>query len=325
MDRLCKPDTELFYSLYTDVYRPQIIRIAILLDIFTLFINSSKSAKEVAHKLKLHPLGTKALLDYLTSLKILLKQNDKYELTPTASTFLLPGRKTYAGNLIIDFTTSLTWDSVLKALRTGQPEQIDKEEDFIEDAWIESYREVRISSSLKMWEAVRIIPDESISLNMLDIACGCAIKSFVLAQKSKNITVTCLDSAKVLEVAADLAERMNLLSQVIFLPGNLCEIELGKAKYDLCLLGQITHYLKEAQNQNLFQRIYAALKDKGILTIDVPMDRGTLDEETTLLTLVLWSNGGGTAYSFSVYQSWLENAGFRKITQLSDRLLRAEK
>jgi SAM-dependent methyltransferase len=176
-----------------------------------------------------------------------------------------------------------------------------------------------------MWETVGIIPDEHTLFDILDIACGCAIKSFVLAQKSKKITVTCLDSEKVLEVAFDLAERMNLLLQVKSLPGDLLKIEFGKAKYDLCLLGQITHYLTEAQNQNLFQRIYAALKDRGILAIDVPMDRGTLDEETTLLTLTLWSNGGGTAYSFSAYQSWLENAGFRKITQLSDRLLKAEK
>ncbi len=325
MNKLNKPDPELFYSLYTNVYKPQIIRIAILLDLFMPLADGPKSAEEVAQTRNLHPFGTKALFDYLTSLNILIKQGDKYELTPTASTFLLPERKTYAGNLIIDFVTSSTWDGVLKALRTGQPEQIDKEEDFIEDAWIESYRELRISSSLKMWEAVGIIPDESTSLNMLDIACGCAIKSFVLAQKSKNITVTCLDSAKVLEVAHDLAERMNLISQVIFLPGDLLKIEFGKAKYDLCMLGQITHYLTEVQNQNLFQSIYAALKDRGILAIDVPMDKGTLDEEASLLTLELWANGGGAAYSFGTYQSWLKNAGFSKIIQLNDRLLKAEK
>jgi hypothetical protein len=96
MDRLYKPDTELFYSLYTSVYKPQIIRIAVLLDLFTLFADGSKSAEEVAQTRKLHPFGTKALLDYLTSLNVLVKQGDKYKLTPTASTFLLPERKTYA-------------------------------------------------------------------------------------------------------------------------------------------------------------------------------------------------------------------------------------
>jgi chemotaxis methyl-accepting protein methylase len=118
---------------------------------------------------------------------------------------------------------------------------------------------------------------------------------------------------------------MNLLPQVIFLPGNLLEIELGKGNYDLCLLGQITFYLAGTQNKNLFKKIFMSLKHEGILTIDVPMDKGILDEEIAFTTLKLWSNGGGTAYSFSTYQSWLKNAGFRKINQLSDRLLTAEK
>jgi hypothetical protein len=183
MNSLDKPDIELFNSLYESVYKAQIMRIAILLDIFTPLINDSKSAEEIAQERKLHPLGTKALLDYLASLKVLQKQNDKYGLTATASTFLLPKQKSYAGNLVIKYTNLLTWDSVIKALRAGRYEQIDKEEHFVEGAWIESFSEERISSSLKMWESVGIIPDEVTSLNMLDIACGCAIKSFALAQK----------------------------------------------------------------------------------------------------------------------------------------------
>lgn len=325
MNGLNKPDTELFYSLYTGIYGYQIIRIAVLLDIFTPLVNGPKSAEDVAYKLKLHPFGTKALLDYLASIKILHKEKEEYELTPTASTFLIPSKKTYAGNLIVDFITSSTWDSALKALHTGQFESIDKEKDFIEDAWIESYRELRLSSSMKMWEMVGIVPDKSISLDVLDIASGCAIKSFILAQKSKDISITCIDSANVLEVATNLAERMNILGQVKFLPGNLLEMNLGNAKYDLCLLGQITHYLTETQNQNLFKKVFISLKDNGILTIDVPMDKEVIDEETTLLTFVLWANGGGKVHSFNNYKSWLENAGFRKIKQLSDRLLKAEK
>lgn len=49
------------------------------------------------------------------------------------------------------------------------------------------------------------------------------------------------------------------------------------------------------------------------------------DTLTSLLTLFLWSNSGGAAYSFETYREWLEESGFRTANQLSDRWLAARK
>lgn len=45
----------------------------------------------------------------------------------------------------------------------------------------------------------------------------------------------------------------------------------------------------------------------------------------SFLTLFLWANSGGTAYSFETYRDWLQEIGFRKITQIGERWLSALK
>jgi SAM-dependent methyltransferase len=174
-----------------------------------------------------------------------------------------------------------------------------------------------------MWAKAGIIPERFTRLRILDLACGCAIKSMVLARNSPNLKLTCLDSPVVLEVARDLAERWGITSQVSFIPENLLTADLGEAQYDACLVGQITHYLTEQQNNDLYKRIRKALIPGGMLLLDVPMATAQLDEGSSFLSLILWANSGGRAYSFEEYRSWLLASGFTSNKQLSERLLSA--
>jgi hypothetical protein len=98
---------------------------------------------------------------------------------------------------------------------------------------------------------------------------------------------------------------------------------LGEALYDACLVGQITHYLTEQQNNDLYKRIHRALIPKGVLLLDVPMETAQLDESCSFLSLLLWANSGGRAYTFEEYHSWLSASGFVTVHQLSERLLSA--
>lgn len=176
-----------------------------------------------------------------------------------------------------------------------------------------------------MWRAAGIEPGQCPGLRVLDLACGCAIKSLVLTQSNPTVHVTCVDSAKVLEVACDLAERLQVLRQVTFLPGDMHSVDLGRECHDVALLGQITDYLTPKQNVGLFQRVYQSLSLGGILVIDVPMTTETPDEMASLITLLAWSISGGVAHSFAEYRNWLEEAGFKRAKQLGERWLSAIK
>lgn len=326
MDRSAQtPDSGLIYDLYTGGFKPQLIRIALSVDVFSHLAAQAADAPTVAHLCRCDPLGMRYLLDYLTSIGLLTFQDGHYSLTATAATFLLPTRKSYVGDLILAFTGTDMWVSLLRTLHSGETAVLEPEKLHVQDAWLESYSPWRVSSNLEMWQAANIRPNAGFPLRILDLACGCAIKSLALAQQSPMVHVTCLDTSAVLEVARDLAERMNVLKQVQFWPADLSTANLGEARYQVCLLGQITHYLSEPQNRNLFQRIHAALWPSGTLVLDVPMSTGIPQESSSFVSLFLWASGGGAAHSFESYRQWLKEAGFQEVNPLGERWASAVK
>jgi C-methyltransferase len=317
------PDPDLVGSLFWGVFKPQFIRLALQIDLFSPLADGPATAETVAQACGCHTFGMKALLDYFCSLHILECHDDHYSLTATAETFLIPRRKAYTGDMILHYTSHELWDNVLDTLRSGNPRWLG--ENFVQDAWLESYSAWRIPKSLEMWQAAGVRPGTRDVFHILDLACGCGIKSMAQAQASPAVRVTCLDAPEVLEVARDLAERLQISSQVILMPADLLTADLDQGRYHAALLGQITHYLTEAQNRVLFQRVYDALAENGILIIDCPMLSDRPSELTSLLTLFLWANSGGTAYSFDTYHRWLITTGFRAVRQLSERWLCAER
>jgi 2-polyprenyl-3-methyl-5-hydroxy-6-metoxy-1,4-benzoquinol methylase len=313
----------LVYDLFGGIFKPQFIRLALQLDVFTPLAAGSTTAEQVAQYRHCDAVGIKCLLDYLCSLQVLECHGNSFALTPTAATFLVKGRKAYVGDMILHYTDQALFDSIQQSLRSGKPSSLG--ENFVQDAWLESYLPWRIPKSLEMWQAAGIRTEHRESLRIIDIACGCAVKSLVLAQASPNVRVTCLDTGDVLVVARDLAERMGVESQVVFEPANLLDIDFGEDQFDAALSGQITHYLTKAQNASLFDRIYSALSPNGVLVIDCPMATDEPDETTSFLTLVLWANSGGAAHSVEMYRAWLSDSGFRQTRQLSERSLVATK
>jgi O-methyltransferase involved in polyketide biosynthesis len=134
-----------------------------------------------------------------------------------------------------------------------------------------------------------------------------------------------VDQPEVLAVARNLAKRMGITDRVTLVPGDLLSLALGEGIYEACLAGQITHYLTEQQNGDLFRRVHRALLDTGKFVIDVPMSVSEPDETAAFLSLVLWANSGGTAYSYEAYQDLLRASGFGRVLRVGERWIVAEK
>lgn len=63
---------------------------------------------------------------------------------------------------------------------------------------------------------------------------------------------------------------------------DLLPADFGAARYDACLLGQITDSLTPAQNCDLFRRVHTALRPGGTLVIDVPVTGARASEWTQM-------------------------------------------
>lgn len=316
-------DAELFYGLYDGVFKPQLVRTSLLLDLFTPLAERPLDAVALGRATGADGEGIARLADYLVAVGLLRKSEQRYSLTPTAQTFLVRTSRAYAGDLVLEFTGPTFWDRVLASVRFGEATSF--LERFDQDAWVESYRTMRIASSLEMWAAAGIIPVTRAQLRILDLACGCGIKTLCLAQKEPSIRVVCVDQAEVLAVARDLAERMGIVDRVRLVPADLLSVGLGEGAYEACLAGQITHYLTPPQNRDLFGRVHAALVEGGTFVIDVPMGEAEPGETAAFLSLVLWANSGGTAYRYEEYEGLLRASGFSRVRRAGDRWIVAGK
>ncbi len=317
------PDVEQFYGLYEGVFKAHLVSMALELDLFTALHEAELDSRSLAEAVGASESGVARLADYLVAIELLVKSGNRYGLTPTARAFLVRTSKAYAGDLLRGFTVPVLWDGLGSSLRSGVP--ADLLERFDQDAWVESYRTSRFESSLRMWRAAGVTPTRGAEVRILDLACGCGIKSLCLAQTEPTVSVVCVDRPEVLASARDLAERMGVGRQARFVAADLLSLDLGVGLYEACLAGQITHYLTADQNEKLFRRIHRALVDGGRFVVDVPMGGLQPDEQAAFLSLMLWANSGGTTFTYEEYRALLLASGFRDVRRLGGRWLVAWK
>jgi len=318
------PNANLIYDAYGGIFRPQILRTALLLDVFSPLADGPAEAQVVARACGCASVpGIQLLLDYLVSLQFVERRDDGYALTPTAAAFFVRGRRSYAGDWVLACTDPAYAGSMLDSLRTGEPSHY--QVPWEQDAWLESCRPDRKDESLTMWRTAGIAPGQCAGLHVLDLACGCAIKSLSLAQADADVRVTCIDSAEVLAVARDLAGRLGVESRVTLRPGDLLSDDLGKDDYGAALLGQVSYYFTAEQNSSLFRRIHAALEPGGTLIVDAIMTGEQPSEWACLVGFVVHTISAGRTHAFDDYRAWLEGAGFGQVTQHSEKWLSAVK
>jgi SAM-dependent methyltransferase len=308
-----------------------VLKAAMELDVFTTISKGHVTLEEIATVLQCSMRGMRVLLDALCPLGLLHRENGTYTLTPTAETYLVEGVPTYCGAIY------LTWfqgrERFADCVRTGKP-AIDLTIPEAEDLWVSYTAPYLIlwpelaETARTRWEAVGVNAETLPGAHILDVACGSGVKSFVLAQADVNARVTAVDSPKVLEVTANIADAMGVATQVIYQSGDVLTMDLGTEQFDIVLLGNILHYFPPSQMQALLCKTHQALKPGGLVVID----DGVLDEERgpaedVLLAAVEMVNSAPYAefHTFSEYKGALESAGFTQVALHGTRPVSARK
>jgi len=328
-----QPNPDQILELVYAGWRAHILKMAIQLDVFTPIANGVRTVEKIASAKNWAIRPTRVLLDSLCPLGFLTKKGGEYFLTPTSEAFLVSNSETYAGGSLQYFLACDTWQQLPEAIRSGQrkiPDACSSEFSafWVQDASMEAMRTSRIAESLEMWRTVGIDPDAKPSIRVLDLASGCGIKSFVLAQHNLNAAITCVDWAGVLEVAKRLADKWRILKQVSFRAEDLTTMDYGDSEFDAVLLGQITYHLSIDQNKSILKKVYRALKEGGLVVIHAPIvDEERCNSEGLILAVVIFALFGekGNFYTFSEFKAMLEEVGFSEITKHSESLISARK
>lgn len=322
------PSPDLLNQMNSHVYQAAIFRAALELQVWALVAEGEDSAAALVASQHWDPLGTRTLLDDLAALKLLEKHGDRYRLIPEAEHYLVPDKPTYLGRYLL---SEYGWDGngrLAEAIRTGKrPIGFKATETEAIDTWIGVYSrswaapDTYLGRCDEMWRDLGIHAREG--LQILDIACGPAPRSFSLTRSHPGVCVSLLDWEPILKVAARVAADLGIEEQITLLPGDLWTVPCRPNFYDVIYLGNITHFFSPEQNTRLFRKTHDALVEGGMLVINAvrcehpdPMDPG--------LWFFAVSEGGAT-YDFQEYKQMLVRAGYSDIEDVNEQPIKATK
>lgn len=322
------PECPIIDQLNLSMYQVDIFKAALDLELWAKVQAGLGTAEELAKAEGWDLKGTRMLLDDICTLGLLTREGGRCKLPPEAAAYLLPDKPTYLGRVLAH---EYGWEGhgeLAEAIRTGRrpigytatkPESIDTWIAFYVRSW--ACPGTYLDDCDAMWETLGIRGRDG--LQVLDIACGPAPKTFSLARHHSGVRLTLLDWEPIVKTAVKAASNLGVEGQVTLLPGDLWSVHLPRGKYDVLFLGYIAHFLSPEENASLFRKAFDALASGGAIIVN--SIRREYPKPTAPELWFYAVSSGGDAYDFAEYRQMLERAGFRDIVDVSTQPIRALK
>ncbi len=311
-----QPSPQLFFDTMNAHQRTEALKAAIELDVFTAIGEGNQTAAALAQRCKAAERGMRILCDYLVIIGFLVKEGDRYRLTPDSAMFLDRRSPACVASAVIFLGSPQSMErfkNLAEAVRKGgttdgqgslQPEH---------PMWIEFAKGMAPLTALPAEMMARLTgAEKGEKWKVLDIAASHGMFGITFAKKNPQAEIFALDWANVLELAKENARKAGVDGRYHTLPGSAFEVEFGTG-YDLVLLTNILHHFDAATCETLLRKVHGALKPGGrAVTLEfVPNeDRVTPPQPAGFSLTMLAVTPGGDAYTFAELERMFRNAGF---------------
>lgn len=295
---------------------PLLLETAVKHRVFDLLDQQPHTAAQVAQAVGGAERGWRMVLDALTGLQFLHKEQGLYRTTPESSNFLVTTKPTFAGGILKHMSTQLMpkWMRLDEIVQTGKPTAAVNQEgqgseffvQFVEDIFPMSYPATQVLAADLGLQHLQT------PYRVLDVAAGSGVWGIGLAQASSEVKVVALDWPDVLEVTRRSVARFGLSNQFEFVQGDLSSTEFPK-DLDLITLGHILHSEGEERSRHLLKKTADALKPGGRIAIAewLPNTERTGPVNALIFAVnMLVNTEKGDAYTFEEIGGWLQEAGF---------------
>jgi SAM-dependent methyltransferase len=321
----------LFGNVSCPLLKLPILRAAVKLQVWAKIAEGHRTTSEIASAVGADVGGMRRLLDALTVMKLLQKEGAFYDLPDWAEHYLLPGRPTYLGDSVLEW---LAWEGhgqLADAVRSGKHPiipDVTGEESVGHFIPLYAVRALVPQHYIQRydgyWEALQVEAREG--LQVLDLGSGPGIATLALAKQHPGVRVVLQDWTAMLEIALETARRLGVGQQITTLPGDILSVDYGQDTFDIVRLGFVTYFFGPDDLVRLFRRVHRALAPGGMLVIEAPLsdDARCKNEEAVLDGPWLFAvSARGDVYSFSDYKGFLEQAGFDRVIEVEEDLIKA--
>jgi SAM-dependent methyltransferase len=311
------PSPALLFDTLNAYQKTAALKAALELDLFTAVGANLGGAEELAAQCQASPRGIRILCDYLTICGFLVKQGDRYELTPDSAAFLDRKSPMYAGGIaefILSPPITQPFDDLAGAVRKGGTSSTDQGTVAPDHpVWVRFARGMGALMAPTAHAAAALIQiDPSRPAKILDIAASHGIYGIMAVKPYPLAHLVALDWEAVLAITKQNAEGAGLAGRFSTLAGDAFTTQFG-VDYDAILVPNFLHHFNFEDCVSFLKKVHAALRPGGQVVIVefVPNDdRVTPPPAASFSLVMLGTTPEGDAYTFAELEGMLGQAGF---------------
>ena len=286
------------------------------LDVFTL-LASPKTLEEMVTALESDVRGTEILLDALTAMGLLEKQDGCYS-CPSEIALLLSSNSptSVLPMVLLSGNVWQRWSSLSEIIRTGHtetpPPTLFENEELT--AFIHAMHIMGRQSAAAIVSCAKAKDAKA----LLDIGGATGTYAEAFLHQHPDMRATVFDRAPVIEMAKQRLASSNVLDRITLATGDFYTDPLP-GDHDLILLSAIIHQNSREQNISLYQKCYDALVPGGrILIRDHVMspDRIRPAGGAIFAVNMLAVTEAGNCYTLKEMADTLNAAGFERVALL---------
>ena len=288
------------------------------LDLFTPLSEAPTPASDLATRTGLSERGLTMLLDALSALNLLQKEDGMYSTTPFSSEFLSKTSAKYMGHIISHHHHLVEgWSRLDESVLSGEPvrNRVSHEPT---DAERESFLMGMFNMAMQM--APMIVPQIDLTgrQHLLDLGGGPGTYAIHFCMQNPEMKATIFDLPTSRQFAEQTVARFSMQDRIDFQPGDFQDDAIV-GRYDVAWLSHVLHGEGEAGCANMLQKTAAALEPGGLLMVQefvLEDDRANPVFPALFSLNMLLGTPSGKAYSEGELFDLLQGAGLEEVKRL---------
>ena len=295
---------------------------AIELDVFRAIGEGLNDSKSISERCGTSERGMRILLDFLTIIQFLKKENGRYSHTATSAAFLDPKSPACVASVAKFMNNSTLHDShqrlteIIRSGTTTLPGDGTVEDE--NPMWVDfAHSMAPMMGPMATPLGMIVLEGLTGPVRVLDIAAGHGLFGIEVAKQNPEAQIVALDWGKVLEVAKANAAKAGVEGRYETMAGSAFDVEYG-GPYDIVLLTNFLHHFDWPTCVMILKKVLSSLKPGGraaALEFVPSEDRLSPPMAGGFSLTMLATTPAGDAYTYSELNAMYLEAGFARTTE----------
>ena len=293
-------------------WRSCVLHAGVRLDVFTAIGKDWKKVEQMSRKGDADSRASSMLMNALTAMCLLTKEDERYANTETGCTFLSKESDHYIG-YIIQHRRQLvgSWSKLDESVRTGRPMRTRATQ--LDDEARESF--LMGMFNIAMLLAPRLVKQLDLSdrRHLIDVGGGPGTYAIQFCQNNPELIATVYDLPASRPFAEKTIEQFGLSDRIDFCAGNFVDENIP-GSYDAAWLSHILHGEGPAECRRLLQKTVGVLQSGGLIIVHDFLLNETMDGPVypAVFSLnMLLGTEAGQSYSEKQIKGMLKDVGVR--------------